>query len=120
MAHTLEQGLERSELRTNKMKAWLRGIICDLPLIYLKNPGGFHNRGFLLALGKTLGAVAVNVHTGEPLSVMIKYRDLPVLVFSSSIAMHSVRLFCSFLFHDEFFPRASNYYKFIGDAQVSN
>jgi hypothetical protein len=75
-----------------------------LTLIYLKNPGGFDDRGFLLALGKTLGAVAVDVHTGEPLSVVIKHRDLPVLVFSSSITMHSVRLFCSFLFHDEFPP----------------
>jgi hypothetical protein len=35
---------------------------------------------------------------------MIKHRDLPVLVFSSSITMHSVRLFCSFLFHDKFSP----------------
>src|ERR1700735_2429674 len=31
MAHTLEQGLERGELRKNKMKAGLRGIIRDLP-----------------------------------------------------------------------------------------
>jgi len=31
MVPTLEQGLERSELRKNKMKAGLRGIIRDLP-----------------------------------------------------------------------------------------
>lgn len=30
-AHTLEQGLERSELRTNKMLAGVRGIVRDLP-----------------------------------------------------------------------------------------
>jgi hypothetical protein len=43
-----------------------------------------------------------------------------VLVFPPSITVHSVRLLCSLFFHDEFFPRASDYYKFTGSAQVSN
>ena len=89
-------------------------------LIYFKDPRGFDDRRLLLALGKTLGAVSVNVHTGESLSVVIKHGHLPVLVFPPSITMHSVRFLCSLFFHDEFFPRASNYYKFIGGAQVSN
>ena len=91
-----------------------------LRLVYLKDSRSFYDWGLLLALGKTLGAVAVNVHAGEPLPVVIKHRHLPVLVLASSIAMHAVRLLCSLFFHDEFFPRASNYYKFIEHAQVSN
>ncbi|MGD0402025.1 MAG: hypothetical protein ABSB66_02415 [Candidatus Acidiferrales bacterium] len=71
-------------------------------------------------MGKTLGAVSVNVHTGEPLPVVVKHGHLPVLVFPPFIAMHAVRLLCSLLFHDEFFPEASDYYKIIGGAQVSN
>jgi hypothetical protein len=89
-------------------------------LIYLKNPCGFHYRGLLLALGETLGTVAVNIHTSESFAVVVKHGDLPVLMFPSSIAMHAIRFLCSLFFHGQFFPRASDYYKFIDTAQVSN
>jgi hypothetical protein len=91
-----------------------------LSLIYLKDPRGFDDRRLFLALRKTLGTVSVDVHTGEPLSVVIKHGHLPVLVFPPSITVHSVRLLGSLFFHDEFFPRASDYYKIMGGAQVSN
>jgi hypothetical protein len=102
------------------MKTDLNGAVRVLRLIDFKNPSGLNNRGFFLSLGKTLGAVAVDVHTREPLSVVIKHGHLPVLVFPPSITVHSVRLLRSLLFHDEFFLRAPNYCKFIGDAQVTN
>jgi hypothetical protein len=120
MVHTLEQGLERSQHPDEQMKAELRRRMRGAPLIYLKNPRSFYDRGFLLALGKALGAVAVYIHTGKPFAVVIKHRHLPVLMFPPSITMHSIRLLASLLFHGECFLRASDYYKFIGDAQVSN
>jgi hypothetical protein len=101
------------------MKAMLRGRNA-IALIYLKNPRGFDNRGLLLALSKTLGAVAVNVHTSESFTVMVKHGDLPVLVFASSIAMHAIRFLRSLFFHGQFFPSAPDYCKFIATAQVSN
>jgi len=118
-APTLEQGLERGEHRNKQMKVGARKKT-RLSLIYFKDPRGFDDRRLFLALGKTLGAVSVDVHTGKSLSVVIKHGDLPVLVFPPSITMHSVRLLGSLFFHDEFFPRASDYYKFTGSAQVSN
>jgi len=91
-----------------------------LRLIDFKNPRGFDDGGFFLSLGKTLGAVAVDVHAREPFSVVIKHGHLPVLVLPSSITVHTVRFLRSFLFHDEFFLGTSHYCKFTGDAQVTN
>jgi hypothetical protein len=88
------------------MKDGLRGRKRDLPLIYLKDPRGFDDRRLLLALGKTLSAIAIDVHTGKSFAVMVKHGDLPVLVFPSSITMHAVRLLCSLFFHGELFPSA--------------
>ena len=74
-----------------------------LSLIHLKDARGFDDRRFLLPLGKTLSALAVNVDTGESFAVMVKHSDLPVLVFPPSIMAHAIRLLCSLLFflHDE-------------------
>ena len=94
----------------------------DSSLIHLKNPGGFDDRRFLLPLGKTLSALAVNVDTGESFAVMVKHGDLPVLVFPPSIMAHAIRLLCSLLFllHGEQALATPNYYKFRGGAQVTS
>src|SRR6202167_5656859 len=85
------------------MKTGSRRGMRDSSLIHLKNPGGFDDRRFLLPLGKTLSAIAVNVDTGEYFTVMVKHGELPVLVFPPSIMAHAIRLLCSLLFflHDE-------------------
>jgi hypothetical protein len=104
------------------MKTGSRRGMRDSSLIHLKNPGGFDDRRFLLPLGKTLSALAVNVDTGESLAVMVKHGDLPVLVFPPSIMAHAIRLLCSLLFllHGEQALATPNYYKFRGGAQVTS
>jgi hypothetical protein len=94
----------------------------DLSLIHLKNPGGFDDRRFLLPLGKTLSAIAINVDTGESFTIVVKHGDLPVLVFPPSIMAHAIRLLCSLLFllHDERALASPNYCKFRGGAQVTS
>ena len=93
-----------------------------LSLIHLKDAGGFDDRRFLLPLGKTLSALAVNVDTGESFAVMVKHGDLPVLVFPPSIMAHAIRLLCSLLFllHDKQALASPNYCKFSGGAQVTS
>ena len=94
----------------------------DLSLIHLKNPGGFDDRRFLLPLGKTLSAIAINVDTGESFAIVVKHGDLQVLVFPPSIMAHAIRLLCSLLFllHDERALASPNYCKFRGGAQVTS
>jgi len=104
MALTVEQGLQRGESRTSNGKPGALRIR-NAHLIYLKNPGCFNDGRFFLALGETLGAVAVNVDTGEPFAVMVKHGDLPVLVFTPSVALHAARLLYSLFFHDGLFPQ---------------
>ena len=47
-------------------------------LIHFHDTGGFYHGRLLLALGEALGALAVDIHSGEFLPVVIVHCDLPV------------------------------------------
>lgn len=64
----------------------------------LQNPRGFHNGGLSLPLGKFGGLFPVRINAGKPLPVLVKHRNLPVLVFSSPILPELRALSCGFCF----------------------
>jgi len=47
--------------------------------------GCFHDRRFLLAFGKVLGAFAINVHARELLTVVVVHRNLPVAMLTPAV-----------------------------------
>jgi hypothetical protein len=56
-------------------------------LIHFEDASCLHDRRFLLALGEALRALAIDVHTGKFLAIMVIHRYLPVAMLSSSIAI---------------------------------
>jgi hypothetical protein len=88
--------------------------------IHFHDPSGFHNRGFLLACRKPLGAVSVNVDTRKSFAVMIEHGDLPVLVLPSLISLHPARFLYTFFLHVEWASAKQNYRNFTERAQVTS
>ena len=73
-------------------------------LINFHDSGGFYDRGFLLPLGKLLGAIAVNVNAGKFLAVSVVHGDLPVVVLATLVALHAAGLLELMLSHFEWVP----------------
>jgi len=69
-------------------------------LVDFHDAGGLHDRGFLLPVGKTLRALAVDINPGELLAVMVIDRDLPMLVLPPPVFLGATNLFCRFLLHE--------------------
>jgi hypothetical protein len=67
-------------------------------LVDFHNSRGFDHRGFLLTFREFLGTVAVNVDSGEFLTISVIHGDLPVVVLSPAIVLHASGFFRRFLF----------------------
>jgi len=67
-------------------------------LIHFHNTCGFYHGRLLLALGEALGALAVDIHSGEFLPVVIIHCDLPVLVLAPAVAVKPAGFASLFLF----------------------
>jgi hypothetical protein len=67
-------------------------------LIHFHDTGGFYHGRLLLALGEALGALAVDIHSGEFLPVVIIHCDLPVLVLAPAVAVKPAGFASLFLF----------------------
>jgi hypothetical protein len=74
-------------------------------LIHFQDARAFHNRGFLLALGKARCAFAVNVHTGEFFAVVVIDGHLPVSVLASAVSRIASRPARLRLLHDVISPK---------------
>jgi|ERR1700722_1346612 len=73
-------------------------------LINFHNSSGFDDRGFLLPVGKLLGAVAINVNASKLFAVGVVHGNLPVMVLAPLVAFHAAGFLESLLSHDEWFP----------------
>ena len=65
-------------------------------LIHFQDSGGLDHGRFLLPLGKPLSAIAIDIHAGEFLPVLVVHGDLPVAVFSTAVTVHFARFFAPF------------------------
>ncbi len=72
------------------------------PLIYFHDPCGFDDRGFLLALCKPRGALAINIHARKFLAIAVIDGYLPMPVLASLVPVESGGSFGWLLFHDRF------------------
>ena len=68
-------------------------------LIHFHDAGGFHDGRLLLALREALRPLAVDIHSGEFLPVVIIHCDLPVLVLAPAVAMKPAGFASLVLFH---------------------
>jgi hypothetical protein len=75
-----------------------RETLVPASLIHFEDASSFHDRRFLLARGKALGAIAIDIHSGKLLAIIVIHGYLPVAVFASAIPLHAVRLLCPSLF----------------------
>jgi hypothetical protein len=73
-------------------------------LINFHNARGFDDRGFLLPVGKLLGAIAINVHTSKLFAVGVVHGYLPVVVLTTLVALHAAGLLEPLLSHDVWVP----------------
>ena len=73
-------------------------------LVHFHDSGGLDDRGFLLPLGKLLGAIAVYINAGKFLAVSVVHGDLPVMVLAALVALHAAGLLEPLLSHDEWVP----------------
>ena len=93
-------------------------------LINFHDTRGFNDGRFLLALGKALGAFAIDIDAAELLAVMVIDGDLPMAMLTSAVALKSASAFISFwlgtlFFHDGLALSASDYKNLIWVAQVA-
>jgi len=73
-------------------------------LINFHDSSGLDDRGFLLALGKLLGAITVNVNAGKFFAVGVVHGDLPVMVLATLVALHAAGLLELMLSHFRWVP----------------
>jgi hypothetical protein len=73
-------------------------MLVPASLIHFEDARSFHDRGFLLARGKAFGAIAIDIHPGEFLAIIVIHRYLPMAVFAPAIPVHAVGLFCPCFF----------------------
>jgi hypothetical protein len=93
-------------------------------LINFHDTRGFNDGRFLLALGKTLGAFAINIDAAELLAVVVIDGDLPMAMLASAIALKPARTLISFwlgtlFFHGGVALNAPDYKNLISVAQVA-
>jgi hypothetical protein len=60
-------------------------------LVNFQDTSGPHDRRFLLAAGKALGAFAVDINTGKPLTVVVIHGHLPVTVLAPAVPAKPAR-----------------------------
>ena len=58
--------------------------ICPIS-IHFQNPSRLDDGGFFLAVGETLGAVAIDVNSSKLFSITVINSDLPVAVLASAV-----------------------------------
>jgi hypothetical protein len=91
------------------------------PLVDFEDASRLDDGRLLLALGKPLGALAVDINAGEFFAVVIVDGDLPVAMPAPTILVEAagLPLPLRFLFHDSItLEKWSDYRKFAGQAQV--
>jgi hypothetical protein len=88
-------------------------------LINFHNSSGFDDRGFLLPVGKLLGAVAININASKLFAVGVVHGDLPVMVLTPLVALHAAGFLESLLSHDEWFPPLSGLWQ-VWKGRASN
>jgi hypothetical protein len=86
-------------------------------LINFHDTRGFHDGRFLLALGKALGAFAINIHAPKFLAVVVVDGDLPMAMLASAVALKPAGTLVRFwlgtlFFHDGVALNAPDYKKF--------
>ena len=91
-------------------------------LIDFQDASGFHDRRFFLPCGKALGALAIDINTGEPLAVIVIDGHLPVMVFTPAVSAQPARFLWVWLifFHDWRILKDSDYRKFAKSLQVAS
>ena len=93
-------------------------------LINFHDTRGFNDGRFLLALGKTLGAFAINIDAAELLAVVVIDGDLPMAMLAPAVALKPagtlVRFWLgSLFFHGGMALNAPDYKNLISAAQVA-
>ena len=93
-------------------------------LINFHDTRGFNDGRFLLALGKALGAFAIDIDAAELLAVMVIDGDLPMAMLASAIALKPAGTLIRFwlgtlLFHVGVALNAPDYKNLISAAQVA-
>jgi hypothetical protein len=73
-------------------------------LINFHNASGFHDRGFLLPVGKLLGAIAIDINASELFAVGVIHGYLPMVVLAPLVALHAAGFLEPLLSHDEWVP----------------
>jgi hypothetical protein len=73
-------------------------------LINFHDSSGLDDRGFLLPLGKLLGAITVNINAGKFFAVGIVHGDLPMVVLATLVTLHAAGLLKLMLSHFGWVP----------------
>jgi hypothetical protein len=98
-----------------------KAVHAAVRLVNFHDAGRLYDGRFLLAFGKPLGAIAINVHAGKLLTVVVIHGDLPVTMFASSVPVEPAGTFCFCLclLHDGMALDIRDYRKFDLGAQVA-
>jgi hypothetical protein len=73
-------------------------------LINFHNSRGFDDRGFLLPVGKLLGAIAININASKLFAIGVVHSYLPMVVLTPLVPLHAAGLLEPLLSHDEWVP----------------
>lgn len=90
-------------------------------LVYFQDSRSLHHGRFLLTIGETLRAIAIDIDPGKLFSVVVIDGHLPMAMFSTAVFAQSAgtRVCCPLLFHVGLTLNLSDYGNFGADAQVA-
>jgi hypothetical protein len=91
-----------------------------ISLVDFEDTGCLYDWRLLLAVGKALRAIAIDVNAGELLTIVVIDGDLPMAVLAAPIPVESASLLFLGFFHYGLSPQRGDYGKFGGPAQVAS